>query len=120
MFNGQSDTLVLEAGNGDDGIDTYIVCPSVVYGGASISSPFLGVGYKLITGNAKPLGYVPYVGDGTAVLSTVRTSLLQPSPILTSTVSHSRPRRLPRQDLRRCSPRPRRGLSIQPFLYAGN
>ncbi|KAF5619605.1 NAD(P)-binding domain protein [Fusarium tjaetaba] len=70
MFNGQSDTLVLEAGNGDDGIDTYIVCPSVVYGGASISSPVLGVGYKLITGNAKPLGYVPYVGDGTAVLST--------------------------------------------------
>ncbi|KAF5264504.1 hypothetical protein FOXYS1_4717 [Fusarium oxysporum] len=70
MFNGQSDTLVLEAGNGDDGIDTYIVCPSVVYGGASISSPILGVGYKLITGNAKPLGYVPYVGDGTAVIST--------------------------------------------------
>ncbi|KAI1045733.1 hypothetical protein LB505_009324 [Fusarium chuoi] len=70
MFNGQSDTLVLEAGNGDDGIDTYIVCPSVVYGGASISSPILGVGYKLITGNAKPLGHVPYVGEGTAVLST--------------------------------------------------
>ncbi|KAH7178169.1 hypothetical protein DER46DRAFT_675908 [Fusarium sp. MPI-SDFR-AT-0072] len=70
MFNGQSDTLVLEAGNGDDGIDTYIVCPSVVYGGASISSPILGVGYKLITGNAKPLGYVPYVGEGTAILST--------------------------------------------------
>ncbi|CZR38208.1 uncharacterized protein FPRO_06601 [Fusarium proliferatum ET1] len=70
MFNGQSDTLVLEAGNGDNGIDTYIVCPSVVYGGASTSSPVLGVGYKLITGNAKPLGYVPYVGEGTAVLST--------------------------------------------------
>lgn len=74
MFNGQSDTLVLEAGKGDDGIDTYIVCPSVVYGGASISSPILGIGYKLLTGNAKPLGYVPYVGEGTAVISTVRTS----------------------------------------------
>ncbi|EXK44635.1 hypothetical protein FOXG_03908 [Fusarium oxysporum f. sp. lycopersici 4287] len=70
MFNGQSDTLVLEAGKGDDGIDTYIVCPSVVYGGASISSPILGIGYKLLTGNAKPLGCVPYVGEGTAVIST--------------------------------------------------
>ncbi|KAF5003993.1 hypothetical protein FDECE_9493 [Fusarium decemcellulare] len=69
MFNGQSDTLVLEAG-ANNGLDTYIVCPSVVYGGASVSSPSMGVGYKLLTGNAKPLGYVPYVGDGTAVLST--------------------------------------------------
>lgn len=25
----------------------------------------------LLTGNAKPLGYAPYVGDGTAVVSTV-------------------------------------------------
>ncbi|KAM0340140.1 hypothetical protein ACHAPU_010632 [Fusarium lateritium] len=66
MFNGQSDTLVLEA----EGIDTYIVCPSVVYGGASVSSPSGGIGYKLLAGNAKPLGYVPYVGDGTAILST--------------------------------------------------
>lgn len=120
MFNGQSDTLVLEAGNGDDGIDTYIVCPSVVYGGASISSPILGVGYKLITGNAKPLGHVPYVGEGTAVLSTVRTPLPYPSPMLTPVVSHSGPRRLPRQNLRRCSPRPRQWFPIQPFLYAGN
>jgi hypothetical protein len=120
MFNGQSDTLVLEAGNGDDGIDTYIVCPSVVYGGASISSPIFGVGYKLLTGNAKPLGYVPYVGEGTAVLSTVRTSLLFHLPILTSTVSHPRPSRLPRQDFRRCSPGPRRGFSIQPLLHVGN
>ena len=28
------------------------------------------MGYSLITGNAKPLGYVPYVGDGSAVLAT--------------------------------------------------
>ncbi|KAF4332276.1 NAD(P)-binding domain protein [Fusarium beomiforme] len=70
MFNGQSDTLVLEAGLGDDAIDTYIVCPPVVYGGASVNSPGMGIGYKLITGNAKPLGFVPYVGEGTAVLST--------------------------------------------------
>ncbi|KAG9906208.1 NAD(P)-binding protein, partial [Aureobasidium melanogenum] len=69
MFNGQSDTLVLEAG-ADNALDTYIVCPAIVYGGASISSPTMGIGYALVTGNAKPLGYVPYVGDGTAVLST--------------------------------------------------
>ncbi|KAJ4159528.1 uncharacterized protein LMH87_008426 [Akanthomyces muscarius] len=69
MFNGQSDTLVLEAGAAKD-IDTYIICPSVVYGGSSVSSPTMGIGYSLITGNAKPLGYVPFVGDGTAVLST--------------------------------------------------
>ncbi|KAL1595202.1 hypothetical protein SLS60_009890 [Paraconiothyrium brasiliense] len=67
MFNGKSDVPVLEAGSA---IDTYIVCPSVVYGGASISSPTKGIGYTLLTSNAKPLGYVPYVGDGTAVLST--------------------------------------------------
>ncbi|KAL6924034.1 hypothetical protein FSST1_001308 [Fusarium sambucinum] len=66
MFNGQSDTLVLEA----EGIDTWIVCPSVVYGGASIGSKTLGIGYSLLIGNAKPLGHVPYVGDGTAILST--------------------------------------------------
>ncbi|KAG5789428.1 hypothetical protein H9Q69_011524 [Fusarium xylarioides] len=51
MFNGQSDTLVLEAGNGEDGIDTYIVC-------------------HLLFTVARPLGYVPYVGEGIAVLST--------------------------------------------------
>lgn len=73
MFNGQSDTLLLEAG-ASNAVDTYIVCPSVVYGGSSVSSSSMGVGYSLITGNAKPLGYVPYVGDGTAVVSTVRGS----------------------------------------------
>ncbi|KAI1264024.1 hypothetical protein F5Y18DRAFT_437215 [Xylariaceae sp. FL1019] len=69
MFNGQSDTAVLQAG-AESGLDTYIVCPSVVYGGAAIDAPGLGVGYTLLTGNAKPLGYVPYVGEGTALLST--------------------------------------------------
>ena len=70
MFNGQSDTLVLEAGV-ENSVDTYIVCPSVVYGGADVNATSLGVGYSLLTGNAKPLGYVPYVGEGTAVVSTV-------------------------------------------------
>jgi hypothetical protein len=70
MFNGQSDVLVLAAG-AEAAVDTYVVCPSVVYGGASISAPAGGIGYSIIAGNAKSLGYVPYVGDGTAVISTV-------------------------------------------------
>lgn len=81
MFNGQSDTLVLEAG-ADNAVETYIVCPAVVYGGASVSAPTMGVGYSLITGNAKPLGYVPYVGDGTAVLSTVGAIIHPPNDAL--------------------------------------
>jgi nucleoside-diphosphate-sugar epimerase len=60
---------VLGAGK-DGSVETYIVCPAVVYGGAAIASKTIGVGYNLVTGNAKPLGYVPYVGDGSAVLAT--------------------------------------------------
>lgn len=78
MFNGQSDTLVLQA----EGIDTYIVCPSVVYGGASAGVKTMGVGYSLLTGYAKPFGYVPYIGDGTAILSTVCHSHLTPYPLI--------------------------------------
>ncbi|RFN43158.1 hypothetical protein FIE12Z_12609 [Fusarium flagelliforme] len=66
MFNGQSDTHVLQA----EGVDTWIVCPSVVYGGASAGVKTMGIGYSLLTGNAKSLGYVPYIGDGTAIGST--------------------------------------------------
>jgi nucleoside-diphosphate-sugar epimerase len=73
MFNGQSDVLVLEAG-AEAAVDTYIVCPSVVYGGASISASTAGIGYSIIAGNAKSLGYVPYIGNGTAVISTVSLS----------------------------------------------
>ncbi|KAF1957766.1 hypothetical protein CC80DRAFT_515286 [Byssothecium circinans] len=65
MFNGKSDTTVLETGT-EGPVETYIVCPSVVYGGASVASLTKG----LVTGNAKPLGYVPYVDEGTAVLNT--------------------------------------------------
>jgi hypothetical protein len=79
MFNGQSDILVLEAG-AEAAVDTYIVCPSVVYGGASISAPTAGIGYSIIAGNARSLGYVPYIGDGTAVISTVSLSWNPRSP----------------------------------------
>lgn len=36
-----------------------------------MKSKGIGIGYTLITGNAKPLGYVPYVGEGSAILTTV-------------------------------------------------
>ncbi|KAJ4129130.1 hypothetical protein NW768_007663 [Fusarium equiseti] len=55
MFNGQSDTLVLQAG----GVDSWIVCLSVVYGGATAEVKTMGVGYRLFTGYVKTLGYVP-------------------------------------------------------------
>ena len=60
---------VLDAGK-DGSVETYVVCPAVVYGGAAIASKTIGVGYNLVVGNAKPLGYVPFVGDGSAVLAT--------------------------------------------------
>jgi hypothetical protein len=116
MFNGQSDTLVLEAGK-ENAVETYIVCPSVVYGGADVSASTLGVGYSLLTGNAKPLGYVPYVGDGTAVVSTVSP----PSNFAIVSINfqlslhadpHPRPNRLPRQNHRHRSRRSRPGNSL--------
>jgi hypothetical protein len=119
MFNGQSDILVLEAG-AEAAVDTYVVCPSVVYGGASISAPTGGVGYSLVAGNAKSLGYVPYIGDGTAVISTV---IHPPNPsapfellLNTSTDPHPRPHRLPRQDHRRRGRRTRTRNRIQSLL----
>ncbi|KAK5173990.1 uncharacterized protein LTR77_001069 [Saxophila tyrrhenica] len=69
MFNGQSDVVALQAGK-NGAVDTYVVCTPVTYGGAAVGSKGMGVGYSLITGNAKPLGYVPYIGNGSAVLST--------------------------------------------------
>jgi len=56
------------------------VCEALTYGSAPSPYPSLGVGYKLLTGNAISLGYVPYVGDGSAVLSVVSlpSVVLQP------------------------------------------
>jgi hypothetical protein len=62
---------VLEAGERGKFV-TYIVCLAVTYGQNAIApSENLGVGYSLITGNAIGIGYVPYVGEGTGVVSTV-------------------------------------------------
>ncbi|KAI0141238.1 hypothetical protein GGR57DRAFT_419478 [Xylariaceae sp. FL1272] len=90
MFNGQSDTVVLQAG-AETGLETYIICPSIVYGGAAIDAPGIGVGYSLLTGNAKPLGYVPYVGEGTALLSTTHLVDLINFLVKTSEIAVSSP-----------------------------
>ena len=60
---------VLEAGN--QGLETYILCPSVVYGTAAVGAKNVGVGYQLILENAGSLGFVPYIGNGSAILSAV-------------------------------------------------
>lgn len=61
---------ILDAGN-EGSINTFIVCEALTYGIAEGPLPSLGVGYKILTGNAKSVGFVPYVGDGSALLSVV-------------------------------------------------
>lgn len=76
-------TRVLQAGERGK-IITYIVCSAITYGPNTGPSPNLGVAYNIFTSNAKAHGFVPYVGDGTAVASAV--SPLPPlcmKPILT-------------------------------------
>lgn len=61
---------ILDAGN-DGSINTFIVNQALTYGVAEGPLPSLGVGYKILTGNAQSLGFVPYIGDGSALLSVV-------------------------------------------------
>lgn len=61
---------MLEAGERGK-IITYIVCFAVTYGKNIGPSPNLGVGYNILSGNAQAKGFVPYIGDGTAVVSAV-------------------------------------------------
>ncbi|KAH0831669.1 hypothetical protein AYO21_01867 [Fonsecaea monophora] len=70
MFNGPTDVPVLEAGERGK-IITYIVCFAMTYGPNIGPAPNLGVAYNLLTSNAKKQGYVPYVGDGSAVASLI-------------------------------------------------
>lgn len=65
---------ILDAGN-EGSINTFIVCQALTYGVAEGPLPSLGVGYKILIGNAQSVGFVPYVGDGSALLSVVRRVL---------------------------------------------
>ncbi|KAF7173885.1 hypothetical protein CNMCM5623_006131 [Aspergillus felis] len=67
MLNGAADRLILDAGN-EGSINTFIVCQAVTYGVAEGPLPSLGIGYKILTGNAQSVGFVPYVGDGSALI----------------------------------------------------
>ncbi|KAJ9609847.1 hypothetical protein H2200_006176 [Cladophialophora chaetospira] len=73
MFNGGTDVPTLEAGVRGK-IITYIVCFAVTYGSNIGPAPNLGVAYNIFTHNAKQHGFVPYVGDGTAVASAVHVA----------------------------------------------
>ncbi|KIW66397.1 hypothetical protein PV04_05733 [Phialophora macrospora] len=73
MFNGATDVPVLEAGERGT-IITYIVCFAMTYGPNIGPVPNLGVAYNILTSNAIQQGFAPYVGDGTAVASTVHVA----------------------------------------------
>ncbi|OAP59885.1 hypothetical protein AYL99_04887 [Fonsecaea erecta] len=73
MFNGPTDVPVLEAGERGK-IITYIVCFGITYGTNIGPAPNLGVAYNIFTMNAKQHGFVPYVGDGSAVASTIHVA----------------------------------------------
>lgn len=66
---------VLKAGE-QGKIATHIICLPVTYGPRAGPTTSLGVGYWLLTSNAKALGFVPYVGEGSAVVNTVGNSWL--------------------------------------------
>ncbi|EXJ69102.1 uncharacterized protein A1O5_08037 [Cladophialophora psammophila CBS 110553] len=70
MFNGPTDVPVLEAGVRGK-IITYVVCFAITYGSNIGPAPNLGVAYNIFTSNAKQHGFVPYIGDGSAIASTV-------------------------------------------------
>ena len=70
MLTSYTAIRILDAGNGGS-INTFIVCQALAYGLAEGPLPSLGVGYKILIGNAKSVGFVPYVGDGSAILSVV-------------------------------------------------
>ncbi|EXJ81067.1 hypothetical protein A1O3_07355 [Capronia epimyces CBS 606.96] len=77
MLNGPSDTPVLEAGERGK-IVTYVVCVAATYGPNIGPSSSLGLIYTILTSNSKQLGYVPYVGDGTSVVSTIHVADVVP------------------------------------------
>ncbi|KAF3917697.1 hypothetical protein AA313_de0209932 [Arthrobotrys entomopaga] len=72
MLNGGPDTVVLNAGK-NDGIDTYIVIPSAIYGASAGPISALGVVQSLMYEKAKELGFVPYIGEGTAISNGLHT-----------------------------------------------
>ncbi|KIW78506.1 hypothetical protein Z517_08343 [Fonsecaea pedrosoi CBS 271.37] len=77
MLNGGPDTVVLTAGKTSN-IGTYIVFPSGIYGEAAGPIPALGVIQLIYREKAKELGFVPYVGDGSALFNCLHVNAIAP------------------------------------------
>ncbi|OAP56050.1 hypothetical protein AYL99_09229 [Fonsecaea erecta] len=77
MLNGGPDTVVLNAGK-QGNIGTYIVFPSGIYGNAAGPIPALGVVQLIYREKAKELGFVPYVGEGSAIFNCLHVNAIAP------------------------------------------
>ncbi|KAI1611505.1 hypothetical protein EDD36DRAFT_420456 [Exophiala viscosa] len=81
MLNGGPDTVVLNAGK-DSQIGTYVVFPSGIYGEAAGPVPALGVIQLVFREKAKELGFVPYVGEGSAIFNCLHVKAITPFMLL--------------------------------------
>lgn len=70
MLNGGPDALILKAGNATK-LKTYIMFPPVIYGYSVGPGKALGVVQYLMKAKAEELGFIPYVGAGTALVNAV-------------------------------------------------
>ncbi|KIX95724.1 uncharacterized protein Z520_08431 [Fonsecaea multimorphosa CBS 102226] len=77
MLNGGPDTVVLNAGKRSN-IGTYIVFPSGIYGEAAGPIPALGVVQLIYREKAKELGFVPYIGEGSAIFNCLHVNAIAP------------------------------------------
>jgi nucleoside-diphosphate-sugar epimerase len=77
MLNGGPDTVVLNAGKAGK-IGTYIVFPSGIYGQAAGPVPALGVIQLVFEEKAKELGFVPYIGEGSAIFNCLHVDAIAP------------------------------------------
>lgn len=72
---------VLNAGKEGE-INTYIVFPSGVYGEAAGPIPALGVIQLIFREKAQELGFVPYVGEGSAIFNCLHVKAITPFMLL--------------------------------------
>lgn len=79
--NGAADKYILEAGE-KGSINTWIVCPSVIYGTHDAAGGVQGVGVSGIIYTAQSLGFVPYIGDGSSKFLAVSSFPFPCSPRL--------------------------------------
>ncbi|TAQ84489.1 hypothetical protein B7494_g7180 [Chlorociboria aeruginascens] len=71
MFQGGPAALVLTLNKTHPHIATYIVFPSAIFGESAGPIRALGVIQLLMYQKAKELGFIPYIGDGTAIANQI-------------------------------------------------